>query len=592
MQKHLVLAFAFLTAIPAWSQPIGSLDEAISQAVLENPEVKASWFSFEAAEEQERAGRGGYYPRVDLNAQVGHERLDRSDMPEFSYDPWSVRLSLTQMLFDGFETRNEVERLGRIGKVRFYEFRKTSEEIALDATQAYLDTLRYQKLVELAKENYVEHRDVYDDIKQRADSGVGRRVDLEQATARLALAEANLLTESTNLHDVSARFQRVVGELPSEILQEPTLQTSLIPSTRSGALDRAYLMHPDLNAATENLLAVQAARKSKNAAMLPRFDLRLRKEIEDFADGIDVERDEEAIELVMSYNLYNGGSDSARQREYDRRIDAAVQQRRKVCRDVRQQVVIAYNDISSLQQQREYLDRNQQAIGKARTAYRKQFDIGQRTLLDLLDTENEYFEVRRTFVNTEHNLLLAQARTLASMGQLVASFAVAGAGDSGTLSDTDEAERALGRCPPETPVQKAVDKDALIAALLGDRRFRELGTDKLAFRMDVKFALNSAELVASYDKDIQDAAEYLARNPMVSATIAGHTDSTGTDAYNRDLSERRARAVYERLVNSYGIEPGRLSVKGYGEGQPMASNATADGRRLNRRVDMVIDKPQ
>ena len=592
MSYRLLLAAIAVSAVPVLAQPVSSLEEAITRSVEGNPEVRASWYTFEASKEETRVGKGGFYPRVDLDAQIGHERLDRSDAAEFSYDPWAVRLRLTQMLFDGFATRNEVQRLAHVSKARFYEFRKTSEDVALETTRAYLDTVRYQKLVELAKENYIEHRQVYDDIKERADSGVGRRVDLEQATARLALAEANLLTEATNLHDVTARFQRVIGDLPSEQLSEPALQTGLIPPSRSAALDRAYLMHPDLNASTESLLAVQAARKSKDAAMLPRLDLRLRKEIEDYTDGIDVERDEEAIELVMSYNLYNGGSDSARQREFDRRIDAAYQQRRKICRDIRQQVVIAYNDIGSLTQQTQYLDRNQQAIGKARTAYRKQFDIGQRTLLDLLDTENEYFEVRRTFVNTQHNLKLAHARTLAAMGQLVASFDIAGTEGADALVDSTGDGDAFGRCPPETPVQKTFDKEALMAGLLGDTRFREVDGDKLAFRMDVKFALNSSQLVDSYEQDIRDAADFLKQHPDMNAVIAGHTDSTGTDEYNQWLSERRAEAVRNRLVDGYGVDPQRLQVAGYGESQPMATNGTADGRRLNRRVDMVIDKPK
>jgi len=593
MNYRLFLAALVVVAAPAWAEPIGSLNDAIQRSVESNPEVKASWYNFEASKEEKRVGKGGYYPRVDLEGQIGHERLDRDDQPAFSYDPWNVRLSLTQMLFDGFATKNEVDRLDHISKVRYYEFRKTSEDVALETTRAYLDVLRYQKLVELAKENYVEHRDVYEDIKQRTDAGVGRRVDFEQATARLALAESNLLTEATNLHDVSARFQRVIGVLPMEQLEDPALKLELIPAARTDALNTAYVMHPDISASEENMLAAHAARKNKDAAMLPRLDLRLRKEIEDFTDGVDVERDEEAIELLMRYNLYNGGSDSARQRQFDRLIDSAYHQRRKVCRDVRQQVVIAHNDIRTLTEQEQYLNRNQASIAKARDAYRKQFDIGQRTLLDLLDTENEYFEVQRTYVNTVHNLKLAQARTLAAMGQLVSSFDVSGTDGANVMMERDPEADAFGRCPPEVPVQQTIDKDALIAGLLNkDTRFREIEGNKLAFRMDVKFALNSSKLVNTYDKDIEDAAQYLADNPDNDAVIAGHTDSTGTDEYNQWLSERRAQAVHDRLVNDHGVDPARLKVVGYGESQPMATNKTADGRRLNRRVDMVVDKPK
>lgn len=593
MNYRLFLAALVVFAAPAWAEPVGSLNEAIQHSVESNPEVKASWYNFEASKEEQRVGKGGYYPRVDLEGQIGHERLDRDDQSAFSYDPWNVRLSLTQMLFDGFATKNEVDRLDHISKVRFYEFRKTSEDVTLETTRAYLDVLRYQKLVELAKENYVEHRNVYDDITRRTEAGIGRRVDLEQATARLALAESNLLTEATNLHDVTARFQRVVGVLPMEQLEDPELNLELIPATRINALNTAYGMHPDISAAEENMLAAHAARKNKDAAMLPRLDLRLRKEIEDYTDGVNVERDEEAIELLLRYNLYNGGSDSARQRQFDRLIDSAYHQRRKVCRDVRQQVVIAHNDIRTLTEQEQYLNRNQASIAKARDAYRKQFDIGQRTLLDLLDTENEYFEVQRTYVNTVHNLKLAQARTLAAMGQLVSSFDVSGTDGANVMMERDPEADAFGRCPPEVPVQQTIDKDALIAGLLEkDTRFREIEGNKLAFRMDVKFALNSSLLVNKYDKDIEDAAQYLADNPSTDAVIAGHTDSTGTDEYNQWLSERRAQAVHDRLVNDHGVDPSRLKVVGYGESQPMASNKTSDGRRLNRRVDMVVDKPK
>ena len=70
------------------------------------------------------------------------------------------------------------------------------------------------KLVALAEENYVQHRSVFEQIQRKVQAGAGRRVDFEQASGRLALAESNLLTETANLHDVSARYQRIVGETP------------------------------------------------------------------------------------------------------------------------------------------------------------------------------------------------------------------------------------------------------------------------------------------------------------------------------------------------------------------------------------------
>ena len=129
----------------------------------------------------------------------------------------------------------------------------------------------------------------------RSGGGVSRGVDLEQASGRLALAETNLLTEMTNLHDVRARFQRVVGRLPADDLPDPDLPVGMIPEDRISALYMGYEYSPEINAAIERLRAAQAERKAQNAPMWPRLDLRLRQEIEHDIEGIEGQFDEEAI---------------------------------------------------------------------------------------------------------------------------------------------------------------------------------------------------------------------------------------------------------------------------------------------------------
>lgn len=101
--------------------------------------------------------------------------------------------------------------------------------------KAYIDALRYRDLVQYAKDNYVINKQLFDRIQERVTAGVARKVDLEQATVRLALAEANLLTETTNLHDVIARLQGLYGELPPETLEAPTFLMQ--------ALSLTLLMH-------------------------------------------------------------------------------------------------------------------------------------------------------------------------------------------------------------------------------------------------------------------------------------------------------------------------------------------------------------
>lgn len=446
-----------------------TLHDVVSYSVLHNPEVNASWYTFRAAREEKRAAQGGYLPSVDLSAQAGSKRSDAPSSSVNNYGTDSVNLTLTQMLFDGFAVRNNVARLDAASLARFYELREVSEQKAQEAADAYLDVIRFQRLVDLAKENYVQHRLLFDDISERAEAGISRGVDLDQAKGRLALAETNLLTEVDNLHDVKVRFQRIVGSLPAENLQWPELPVERLPQDKERALTVAYAENPSINAAIEALNAAKAEVRQKNSPMLPRFDLRLRQELEHDRDGVDGRFDDQAVELVMSYNLYKGGTHSAEKRQFQERVNAAWEQRIQACQDVRQTVAIAYNNIASQQEQLGYLAINRESTGKARDAYREQFDIGQRTLLDLLDQENEYFQVSRSYVNAEVDLVSAQIATLAGMGSLLAALQVTGYENlaaEGLDLDGETQGDIEGRCPAEAPSRLNIDKEQLLQEVM------------------------------------------------------------------------------------------------------------------------------
>ena len=165
-------------------------------------------------------------------------------------------------------------------------------------------------------------------------------------------------------------------------------------------------------------------------------------------------RDDEIVELVLNYNLFKGGSDRALARQYAERLALSKELRDKACRDIRQTLAIAFNDIHNLSRQLGFLDQHQLAIEKAREAYRKQFDIGQRTLLDLLDTENEYFQARRAYVNATYEHAIAHARTLAGMGKLLTTLQV-GRDGLPSAQELGQDRREVdpdSQCPAEAPI--------------------------------------------------------------------------------------------------------------------------------------------
>ncbi|MGB5354288.1 MAG: OmpA family protein, partial [Woeseia sp.] len=103
----------------------------------------------------------------------------------------------------------------------------------------------------------------------------------------------------------------------------------------------------------------------------------------------------------------------------------------------------------------------------------------------------------------------------------------------------------------------------------------------------VNFAYNSAELLPGAERVMNDAAETLRRNPSITVEVAGHTDSDGAADYNESLSERRARSVRDYLA-ARGVPMNRMTVRGYGESAPIASNGTKEGKAMNRRVVLRI----
>lgn len=467
-QKSLLFLF-FASVFPicgAWAESAPAaltLKEVAQSAVLNSPEVTSKWHNFRAADEEVGVARGGYFPRVDLTAGTGREQLRQPTAADRDYTRTGYVLSLNQMLFDGFATRNEVRRLGKARLVRYYELLDASENVALEAARAYIDVLRYRRMVDLARENYVQHKAIYDQIEQRTRSGVGRRVDFEQAGSRLELAEINLVTETANLHDVTARYQRLVGKQPSEMLSSPTRLDTAFPRQAKQALETLYQKNPALLAATENIEAAQYEIDTRRAAYSPKLDFRARTDHTKNYLGDMGQRDYNVAELVVSWNLFNGGSDRAREKQTIEKKNLAFDLREKSCRDTRQTLLIAYNDVLRLIEQSSHYVRQVALLEKTQNAYRDQFNVGQRTLLDLLDTENELLTARRSAVNAENDLSLAYIRTYAGMGTLLEYLGLKRL-DAESPSSSELAEVDPAQLCPNDPIMLAIPDRAALDA--------------------------------------------------------------------------------------------------------------------------------
>ncbi len=472
LRKTCLATLAVVSTSLACAQADPVLRDTVQKAMDGNPEVSSRANALRAGADGVDIARGGLLPRVELSANAGRtEDTLRNRNPERSrLNETGVALSVSQLLWDGMTTRRDVDRAQRERAVRWFELSETNEQVALEAARAHFDVLRFRRLVQLAEDNYVQHRYVHGLLSSRVKAGVGRGVDLEQAGARLALAESNLTSESANLHDVTARFQRVVGTPPvAGLTFSPLVADGMAPSAND-AVAAALASSPAVSAAIENLRAARAAASASEGAYQPRVEARVRGGGGQNFDGVVDQRRDVKAEVVLAWNLFNGGADQARVRQGANLLNQAADLRDRICRDTRQNVSIAFSDVKKLTEQLQALDRNVLAIEKTRDAYRQQFDIGQRSLLDLLNSENELYTARRSHADALFDLSISHGRYLASnqrlTRQLGLSLPVVGPAPEefpGESADRPE------RCPPqavEIQTTSRADLDARAAQLI------------------------------------------------------------------------------------------------------------------------------
>jgi len=399
------------------------LREVVREALSTNPDVAEARNQWLARREEVRQAEGGFLPSVDLTAGIGYEytndpgtRAGNSGSTDLNRT--ELGLAVRQMLFDGWGTQSEVVRQRARTDSAAARLLAVGETTAMKATQAYVDLQRYRELHAITAESLATHKRIQDQIRLRSEAGVGRRADLEQIKSRVALAEVNLVAADVNLQDAHTTFQRVVGTLPSGDHAPATLAPDALPGTLQRALEIAQANNPVLHTAAADIEAARAQHEAAKQYDYPRFDLEVGGNLNDNISGTEGYANDMAAMLRMRYNLYRGGSDAARKRATGYNINAAQDVRDRSVRQLEESVRLAWAAFEATRAQLPFLQSQVDAARATRDAYQKQFNIGQRTLLDLLNSENEVTQARQSLVDTTTDHLLAQYRLLEATGAL------------------------------------------------------------------------------------------------------------------------------------------------------------------------------
>ncbi|RQR64586.1 channel protein TolC [Burkholderia sp. Bp9125] len=416
-----VLALASALAAASSLAAAQSLQEAVEQAIRTNPEVRATTYNREAADQGLKQARAGYWPRVDVDAAIGKEQRDDVEtrllgLNRTTFTHRTANVTLSQMLFDGFAVRSEVARQQARIDSSANRVASTSEDVALRVVAAYLEVLRRRETTAAAEDNLDSHRRIHDQIKLRSDRGVGRRADLYQAESRLALAQDNLRTEQSSLKDAEVAYARLVGAAP-DALVKPVAPEGALPPTERLALDAALANHPSLAGAEADVAQARARYDGAKAAMWPRLDLELSASHD--RDGVLGPTNDRRVMLRLRYNLFQGGADKARIGEAHAQIREAEEDRNRTRLEVQESVSHAYNAYLTARDRMVVLKQYVDSSASTREAYGLQFGIGQRSLLDLLNAENEYYSARIDYVSGQYAEIASAYRVFAGMGQLL-----------------------------------------------------------------------------------------------------------------------------------------------------------------------------
>lgn len=412
----LVTSVAFSSVLSAQS-----LQEAIQKTVNENPEIQSEKAQRVAVEQEVTQAKAGYFPTVDVSAGIGWEQSTNPTTRSkgdgtVSYGREEASIQLRQMIFDGMATSSEVKRHKARTNAQAYSVFGRSEITALNAVESYVNVLRRQDLLKLAKENLLIHLRTHDQISLRSERGIGKGAEADQSNGRLALAEKNTLSEVGNLKDAETAFLRLVGELPSELT--PIDDVSELPINLEEATEQAIANHPILKSANSDIDSAFAQHETAKSAYMPRLDLEAGASHNVDVDGIKGKNEDTYAMLRLRYNIFNGGKDVARRKETTALIYQAKEIRDNTYRQVVESMRLSWVAHETLKSQMDFFETHKQASVKSNKAYQKQFDIGQRTLLDLLDSANEMFVAKSDYTNAKYDEIFSQYRILASKGAL------------------------------------------------------------------------------------------------------------------------------------------------------------------------------
>ena len=422
----LPVAAVLALALPAVAAG-DTLLEAMAKAYVANPQLEAERARLRAADEGVPQALSGWRPTVTARGSAGYGQYRSKRRQSLfadggftesteSRNPSSARIEATQPLYDGERRSARLQAAKHRVSAQRARLVSIEQTVFLNTGQTYMDVVRDQAVVELTVNNVAVLRRRLQAARDQFEVGEVTRTDVAQAEARLARAIAERVSAQGRLEASRASYQRVVGELPDR-LDAPPMLTGL-PQTKEEAIEAASQYHPDVAAASFEERAALADAEAIRSELLPRVNLVGTVSHATDASGRGTRNNDYSVSATVSVPLYEAGNVTSRRRaavETASRLRAVAEDRRRIAVE---QAVRAWENLTSARARLESLTTEVRASEIALDGLQQEAEVGTRTLLDVLDAEQDLLDARVNVVRTQQAEAVASYQLAAAVGRL------------------------------------------------------------------------------------------------------------------------------------------------------------------------------
>ncbi len=401
-----------------------TLMDAVAKGMITNPEFGIVANDRRATDEELRQAKGLYLPSIDLNADGGFERTDTPSIDDTSF--WlrsRASLTLTQMLFDGFAAKSEVQRQKARVKSTSFRVDETAEFVGLDITEGFLEVLRQRDLLAISQANVQDHARITQLVQDGAYAGTITEGDVAQVEARMSQAKATESSIRQDLREAESLFIRETGEMPDSLVF-PEIPHDKMPASVEEAIRQALTKGPTIGVREADIEVAKAEYKAAGSTLYPQIDFVANGSTGEDLQGVIGNENRASALAVLNWNLYRGGADRARQREFMYRHAIAKETRADAARQIEKEMRDTWAGVvAASERAKEYMS---QATSNEKVVniYLDQFSLDRRTLLDVLDSQNELFVSRSNHVNSLYTEIFGVYRILALKGDLLDTLGV------------------------------------------------------------------------------------------------------------------------------------------------------------------------